>query len=215
MATTTGPVLSISARGTVGKTLTYSAWKGINYVRQRVIPANPKSIAQEANRNLMRWVHDAYKYLPATVQEPWVEYVKGQPMTPANAWQQANQVALKGATDLTNIVFAKPVRSGPPCPSITVTPGTASLTVAAGTPSIITGWTITYMCAIAMKNVAPTGEMEMVISVAGTHTTTPYSVTISGLTTAQAYMCGAFYKYLRPDGLVAFGASLNHAGTPT
>ena len=36
-----GPMMSLDATGTIGKTATFSKWKGRNYVRQRVVPANP------------------------------------------------------------------------------------------------------------------------------------------------------------------------------
>jgi hypothetical protein len=50
MAKTTGPFLSLDARGTVGGVLTASVWKGINYMRLRVVPKNPKSFKQLAIR---------------------------------------------------------------------------------------------------------------------------------------------------------------------
>lgn len=43
MAKVTGPLMSLDASGTVGKTATFSKWKGQNYVRLRVTPKNPKS----------------------------------------------------------------------------------------------------------------------------------------------------------------------------
>jgi hypothetical protein len=53
MAKVTGPFLSLDARGTVAKTLTASVWKGVNYMRQRVVPANPRSFKQLAIRQLI------------------------------------------------------------------------------------------------------------------------------------------------------------------
>ena len=53
MAKITGPFLSLDASGTVAKTLTASKWKGINYMRQRVIPANPQSTEQTNIRSLI------------------------------------------------------------------------------------------------------------------------------------------------------------------
>lgn len=53
MAKVTGPLMSMSASGTVGKVATFSIWKGIAYVRQRVIPKNPKSVAQKAARSAL------------------------------------------------------------------------------------------------------------------------------------------------------------------
>jgi hypothetical protein len=40
MAKVTGPLMSLDASGTVGKTATFSKWKGQNYVRLRVTPKN-------------------------------------------------------------------------------------------------------------------------------------------------------------------------------
>ena len=50
MAKVTAPFLSLSARGTVGGALTASAWKGINTMRIKSNPSNPKTISQMANR---------------------------------------------------------------------------------------------------------------------------------------------------------------------
>lgn len=46
MAKVTGPLMSMSAAGQVGKAIVFAAWKGVNYVRQFVIPANPQSADQ-------------------------------------------------------------------------------------------------------------------------------------------------------------------------
>ena len=53
MVRVTGPFLSLDARGTLADTLTASVWKGINYIRQRVVPHNPNSTAQQAIRSVL------------------------------------------------------------------------------------------------------------------------------------------------------------------
>lgn len=53
MAKVTAPFLSLDASGTFGKTLTASKWKGRNYMRQRVIPANPNTTAQQIVRSAL------------------------------------------------------------------------------------------------------------------------------------------------------------------
>lgn len=50
MAKLSAPLLSLSASGTIGDLITYGKWKGINYARQRVIPANPNSAGQQSQR---------------------------------------------------------------------------------------------------------------------------------------------------------------------
>lgn len=53
MVRVTGPFLSLDARGTLADTLTGSFWRGINYIRVRVVPHNPKSTAQTAVRDVL------------------------------------------------------------------------------------------------------------------------------------------------------------------
>lgn len=46
------PLGSLGASGQIGKALVYFPWKGLNVVREHVVPANPKSTAQQAQRTL-------------------------------------------------------------------------------------------------------------------------------------------------------------------
>ena len=50
MSKVLGPLLSLSASQTFGKTLTYGNWKGVNTVRLKSNPSNPKTINQMTNR---------------------------------------------------------------------------------------------------------------------------------------------------------------------
>lgn len=54
MAKVNGPLMSMEASGTYGGTLTFGRRKGVNVVRQRVTPADPKTAGQEAARNRLR-----------------------------------------------------------------------------------------------------------------------------------------------------------------
>lgn len=53
MARLTGPLLSMSASGQVGKTLVFGDWKGVKYARQYVVPANPNSGDQQTQRGYL------------------------------------------------------------------------------------------------------------------------------------------------------------------
>jgi hypothetical protein len=50
MAKVNGPLMSLSASGSVANTLVFSIWKGRPYVRQLVTPANPSSLGQISAR---------------------------------------------------------------------------------------------------------------------------------------------------------------------
>lgn len=50
MAKVTGPLFSVSASGKIANSMVYFGWKGINVVRQWVIPSNPQSAGQGDQR---------------------------------------------------------------------------------------------------------------------------------------------------------------------
>jgi len=52
MAKVTAPLLSFAASGKIADTLVAFSWKGVNVMRQYVIPTNPKTAAQVAHRSL-------------------------------------------------------------------------------------------------------------------------------------------------------------------
>lgn len=53
MARVTGPLMSMTASGTVGKIATFSKWNGQAYVRTRVIPFNLNSTGQQTVRSIL------------------------------------------------------------------------------------------------------------------------------------------------------------------
>ena len=53
MAKLTAPLLSFGASGQLGKTLVFFPWKGVKAVRTYVIPANPNTAGQDAQRGYM------------------------------------------------------------------------------------------------------------------------------------------------------------------
>ncbi|MBA7587394.1 hypothetical protein ES708_29423 [subsurface metagenome] len=60
MAKVKGPLFSLGASGQLAKTLVYADWKGIDYVRQYVIPANPKTAEQQEQRGFFTAAIDAW-----------------------------------------------------------------------------------------------------------------------------------------------------------
>jgi hypothetical protein len=61
MAKVTGPLLSLDASGTIASTMTFSRWKGVNYVRQRVIPTYKRTTEQAAVRDIVKDASLAWK----------------------------------------------------------------------------------------------------------------------------------------------------------
>lgn len=53
MAKVVSPLLSFSASGSVGDSITYSKWKGVNVVKKYFIPSNPQTVTQVNVRTAM------------------------------------------------------------------------------------------------------------------------------------------------------------------
>jgi hypothetical protein len=78
--------MSIAASGTYGKALTFSTWKGRAYVRERVIPANPRSPKQLGVRAMMKFLAQIWSGLGAVAKASWDERGAAASTSPFNAF---------------------------------------------------------------------------------------------------------------------------------
>jgi hypothetical protein len=113
------------------------------------------------------------------------------------------------------MIWVKPTRGGPAPASATFTAGTTKITVAAGAPTLQTGWTITKMVGICMQSMDPHGELEPAVISYVEDNSSPYSADITGLTTSQLYTVAAFFIYTDDTGATQWGAQINATATPT
>ena len=88
MAKLKAPLLSLGASGAIGKSLVFFPWKGLDVVREYVVPANPKSTAQQVQR----------AYLTACVA--LIHLCQGVPVDPFDA-DDATAYALLGSLEAT------------------------------------------------------------------------------------------------------------------
>ena len=91
MARLTGPLFSLDARQTLGKTITYSAWKGLNYARLRVVPYNRKSDYQNGIRDTLTWgvlYFTKGSYVAAAQKTWWNTYAEGTNMSGFNRFMR-------------------------------------------------------------------------------------------------------------------------------
>lgn len=87
----TGPLFSLDARQTLGKTIVYSAWKDINYARLRVVPYNPKKPYQTGIRATLRWgvlYFTKGTYVTASQKTYWNTYAEGTSMSGINRFMK-------------------------------------------------------------------------------------------------------------------------------
>lgn len=215
MAKITGPLVSLGARGSLAKTAVFSSWRGRAYVRQHIIPANPKSTGQTEVRNLFSFLQQVYKRAPTLVTEVWTLAALGLPKTNRNAFTQANQKAIgKSATALTNMILSDGAKGGPPLATATATPGVGTLTIAATGPTPPTGWTLASVIAACIEDQNPqTGQLYTITAL--DDTTSPYSIVLTGLTSSVLYQWRAWAKWTKPDGSTAYSVQTAGTATPT
>ena len=212
MARTTGPLFSLTARGTIADTLTYSAWRGIPYVRSRVIPANPQSVAQTEVRNIFAFLSETWKRSPALFQAPWTAFATGQPFTNRNELIKRNIPALQGDANMNDFVWSPGALGGPAPLTQVITPAALQLTVDVTAPTPPTGWTLQAQIsailedgdaeALAFRDITATEDL-----------VAPYSIIFAGLSAATTYQVGSWLRWVRPDTTIAYSSALSGQGT--
>ena len=91
MVKVNGPMLSLSASGTIANTATFGTWKGRPYVRQRVVPTNPREPLQVAVRSMFRFLSQNWAAIGATPKASWDDRAEMRSISPFNAYMGVNQ----------------------------------------------------------------------------------------------------------------------------
>ncbi|RQW06440.1 hypothetical protein EH223_02330 [candidate division KSB1 bacterium] len=71
MAKVKGPLLSLSASGTIGDAMTFGKWKGIPTCRIKSTPTNPNTANQQAQRTTFGNAVASWKAQDQTTQDSW------------------------------------------------------------------------------------------------------------------------------------------------
>jgi len=85
-----GPAMSLDASGSLANTITFSKWKGRNYVRERVIPSNPKSGAQTGRRAMFKFLTQNWAALSVSDKATWQTLADELVASPFNAYIKNN-----------------------------------------------------------------------------------------------------------------------------
>lgn len=72
MAKLKAPLFSLGASGQLGKALVFFPWKGLNLVREHVVPSNPRSTAQTTQRGYLTAAVDLIHSIQAHAGAPLV-----------------------------------------------------------------------------------------------------------------------------------------------
>lgn len=217
MAKLTGPLLSMNARGQIGKTLVAAKWKGIPYMRQYVVPANPRTTAQQAVRGMFALLREMYKLAPAVLRAPWDAFATGRPFTGMNKFVGENVRLLNGETDMALFLGSPGARGGLPPASVsaapTANPGEIEVTFVLPT-QLPDGWTVNSIAATGFPDQDPSGGIFTGPLVADSELAPATEVVLTGLPTGDLCVVSGWVIYDRPDGTLAYSVGLADTATP-
>lgn len=197
MAKLKAPLFSLGASGKIGDALVYFGWKGLNVVREYVIPSNPKTSGQVTQRGYLTDAVDKVHAVQAWALHPFTEAdassyaLWGSTFATPRTW--FNQ-AVKCMVDQLVAGLTRLLYSGS-----TTTPGANKLDVELyDHSSIVTAGTFYY----------GTSKTALINSKAATVVLPKISASLTGLTKGTKY-----YWQLRPTtpaGAVGAYSGISH-----
>jgi hypothetical protein len=199
----------MSARGQLAQAMIFSSWKGIPYVRQYVVPANPRTTDQTETRTVFAFLNSVFRSLGAFGVVPWNLLAQGRPFINRNAMLKSNLSGMLPDLTLANFNGSAGAHGGPSMQGFTADAGGAAgevdWTITVG--PLPTGWTVNRAGVIAIHDQDPhlvyNGDYrEQSVANPG-----PYLGTIAGLTTLEDYMVSGWIEYQKPDGTTAVSPS--------
>ncbi len=200
------PLLGVSASGTIGDSVTFGRWRGVNYARQRVVPANPRTTAQQSQRTLVKFVVGAWQRLPVISQDAFIAAARNTHMTGYNLFTKRNLISLAGATNAFAVVVSPGMGGSIPLSGISATGGAGTIDVSATVGYLPSGYTLQRVVFVAWRDVDPqAGSIDRFWS--GDDTTSPYAFQFTGLASGQ-YHVSAFTVSLDAKGNTLYGAPL-------
>lgn len=217
MPKVTAPLLSFDAAGQIGNAQVYSSWKGVRYARRYVVPANPRTVKQVANRSVWQMLNAAYLYAPAAIKQAFDAYAVGKPLTGRNKFFSDNQRLLAAdpkPAGIDGLVMSPGNGGGLPATGMSLTPASGKLTVSVTLPAIPAGWVLSGAVAAAVAQQSPTDDFSGKWFVV-TKDVAVDDIEIPGLTNGTEYVVGYFLKWTKPDGSTAYSVSLSDTATPT
>jgi hypothetical protein len=78
--------MSVDASGKFGGAMVFGKWKGRNYVRQLVTPANPKSAMQTGTRAMLKFLAQIWATLSANSKATWGDIAASRSISAFNAF---------------------------------------------------------------------------------------------------------------------------------
>jgi len=216
MAKTTAPLFGFEATGTLGKSITFSKWRGVKYSKRYTSPANPNTVSQQQTRGVFASLNTMWKLLPAGIAAAWTAFATGRSFVNRNAFIGKNVKLLRAIpakTTMDGFLASPGAGGGAPPAAMVLTPGDGQISVGLTLPDVPTGWTLSGSRAMAFIDQAPAADFTQVITY-NEETVAPETNLLTGLTNDSLYVVAAFLVWLKPDGNTAYSVSLVDTATP-
>lgn len=214
MAKVNAPLLSFGARGQIGKSVVFAKWRGVDYARQRVIPANPQTESQQEVRGVFRVQSQLWTLAPMGWKNVWNLFAAGRPFTGRNAFIGQNVERMSGQADRDLFAFSPGARGGLPPDSASITGGEEQVTAALVNPDAPPGWSLVAAIGVAVKDGDPaasyTGSIGFVREDGD-----PSGLTITGIDDPGDYVVGVFLEWTKPNGDTAYSVAISDTVTVT
>lgn len=176
MVKVNAPALSLDASGSLAGALVFSKWKGRNYVRQLVTPANPKSGGQVGVRAMFKFLSQDWTNLSDANKATWEDRADDLIASPFNAFMSYNQRRWRDFNSPSKEDPATEVATAPSTCTGVATPDVRSITLAvthganaadwgiAIFRSTTTGFNLAFSNCIAVVKCDAAGDAEYVDS---------------------------------------------------
>jgi hypothetical protein len=140
MVKVNAPLFSLGASGTIAQAATFSSWKGRAYVRERVIPANPRTGPQVGLRAMIRFLAQQWAGLGPTNHARWKTLADQNAISPFNAYTSFNQKRWRSFKGPTVNPTQIEQTTAPAAPTTTATGGIRQVQLSINPGNPAPGW---------------------------------------------------------------------------
>lgn len=144
MVRVNAPALSLDASGSLGNAMVFSKWKGRNYVRSLVKPANPRSGGQVGMRAMFRWLSQFWASISAGDQATWEDRAEQKVISEFNAYMSYNQDRWRDFKAPSQVDPAGEGGTPPTEGTLAASAGIRSITVTQPITAAADGWGIVF-----------------------------------------------------------------------
>jgi len=140
MVKVNAPAMSLGASGSLGGAIVFSTWKGRNYVRELVIPANPKKPGQVGVRAMFKFLAQIWDGLTDPNKATWDDRADDMVVSPFNAFMSYNLKRWRNFQTPSQEDPAAEVATAPDAMTGVATPGVRSMTLALTHGTLLADW---------------------------------------------------------------------------